>query len=175
VIFALDLGVGFTSSSRYRKIAQRAIQMGYVKDNLIENEHIKYEAKTHWIAYASYGVLALLTLGVFLPLLLIPYIRSRVTEMAVTNKRVVLKQGLIRRKTLELRFSKIEQVSVDQGIFGRILGYGNIKVCGTGGSLETFEGIADPMELRSQIYRLMDQSVHPPAMRQTSSLATHAN
>lgn len=139
--------------------------MGYVRDNLIGNEHVKYEAKTHWIDYVPYVVFTLLTLGFFTPFLLIPYIRSRATEMAVTNKRVVLKQGLIRRKTLELRFAKIEQVSVDQGILGRLLGYGSIKVCGTGGSLETFEGLADPMEFRAQVYRLMDQSIHPPAIQ----------
>lgn len=138
--------------------------MGYVSDNLSGNEHVKYEAKSHWIDYVPYLALTLFSFGFLVPLLLIPFIRSRVTEMAVTNKRVILKQGLIKRKTLELRFSKIEQVSVDQGIIGRLLGYGSIKICGTGGSLEIFEQVADPMELRNQINRQTDVSIRPPAV-----------
>jgi len=63
------------------------------------------------------------------------------SEFAITNKRVIIKVGLISRKTLEMNLSKIESVNVDQSILGRILRYGTLTVIGTGGTRETFTTI----------------------------------
>jgi len=70
------------------------------------------------------------------------------SEFAITNKRVIMKVGLIRRKALEMNLSKIESVNVDQTIMGRILGYGTITIIGTGGTRESFASISKPMEFR---------------------------
>ena len=43
------------------------------------------------------------------------------TEFAVTNKRVIGKSGLLRRKSLEVMLAKIESVGVDEPFWGRIL------------------------------------------------------
>jgi len=72
-------------------------------------------------------------------------------EFAITNKRVILKSGLFHRRTLELFLNKIESVSVDQGLMGRILGYGSIDVRGTGGTMEPFDKITGPLEFRKQM------------------------
>ncbi|MDA0782016.1 MAG: PH domain-containing protein [Rickettsiales bacterium] len=55
------------------------------------------------------------------------------TEIAVTNKRIIVKYGLMSRCTIELNLSKIESVSVNQGIMGRFLSYGTVTINGTGG------------------------------------------
>src|SRR5262249_21932773 len=70
---------------------------------------------------------------------------------AVTDKRVVIKVGWIRRRTLETMLSKVEGVGVDQSLTGRMLGYGSIEVTGTGGTREEFARIADPLEFRRQV------------------------
>ena len=54
------------------------------------------------------------------------------TELSVTNHRVIYKTGFIRRHTVEMNMDKVETVNVDQTILGRILGYGTIHVLGTG-------------------------------------------
>ncbi len=72
-------------------------------------------------------------------------------QFAVTNKRVILKMGVVRRRTLEMFLNKIESVGVDQGIIGRMLGYGSIVVRGTGGSAEPFDKIYHPLEFRHQV------------------------
>lgn len=54
------------------------------------------------------------------------------TEMAVTNRRVVLKRGLVSRKVEEMRIDYIEGADVNQTMLGRLLGYGQIKIYGTG-------------------------------------------
>lgn len=75
-------------------------------------------------------------------------------EFAITNKRIIVKTGLICRKTLELNLSKIESVNVDQSILGRMLGYGTIRIIGTGGTREEFLNISNPIELRKNFQEL---------------------
>lgn len=58
--------------------------------------------------------------------------------MAVTNKRVIIKTGLISRRTVELNLAKIENIAVDQGMWGRMMGFGKETVVGTGGTREAF-------------------------------------
>ena len=64
---------------------------------------------------------------------------------------MVAKLGFIERESLETLLSKIEAIGVDQGIVGRMLGYGTITITGTGGTEESFPRIADPLEFRRQI------------------------
>ncbi len=114
----------------------------YVTKTLIRGEHVVYEAKLHWIIYFS--------LKALLTLFMAPFIRSATSEFAITSKRLIIKVGLISRRTLEMNLNKIESVNVDQSILGRILGYGTIIVIGTGGTREPFSGIADPMGFRKK-------------------------
>jgi uncharacterized membrane protein YdbT with pleckstrin-like domain len=78
------------------------------------------------------------------------YIRLlvRTSEFAVTNKRLIIKQGIISTKTLELLHSKIEAISISQGIGGKILGFGNFAVVGTGGTVHRFKAIEKPFDFR---------------------------
>ena len=140
--------------------------MGYVEQNLMPGEEVTYRATLHWIIYVVpvlLGVLGLILLlssvvGFGVALLVVSgffalsrWITARTSEFAVTNKRVIIKVGLIRRHTLELLLSKVESIGVDQGIIGRIVGYGSIVVIGTGGTKEPFKNIAAPLEFRKQV------------------------
>lgn len=78
-------------------------------------------------------------------------IRRATTELAVTDRRVIYKSGLLARHTLEMNRSKVESVDVDQSILGRLFGFGTIVVRGTGGSLEPIRMIGDPLTFRSHI------------------------
>jgi uncharacterized membrane protein YdbT with pleckstrin-like domain len=78
-------------------------------------------------------------------------IRRMTTELAVTDRRVIYKSGVLARHTLEMNRSKVESVDVDQSLLGRILGFGTITVRGTGGSLEPIRMISDPLTFRSHI------------------------
>ena len=78
-------------------------------------------------------------------------IRRATTELAITDRRVIYKSGLLSRHTLEMNRSKVESVDVDQSILGRVFGFGTIIVRGTGGSLEPIRLISDPLTFRSHI------------------------
>jgi uncharacterized membrane protein YdbT with pleckstrin-like domain len=78
-------------------------------------------------------------------------IRRISTDLAVTDRRVIYKSGVLARHTLEMNRSKVESVDVDQSILGRLFGFGTIVVRGTGGSLEPIRMINDPLTFRSHI------------------------
>ena len=79
-------------------------------------------------------------------------LRLNATEIAVTNKRVLIKTGLLSRRTIELLLSKIESIGVDESPSGRIFGFGTVIVRGTGGTPESFDQIAHPLEFRRQVH-----------------------
>jgi uncharacterized membrane protein YdbT with pleckstrin-like domain len=88
---------------------------------------------------------------------LIGMLRRSATEMAVTNRRVVIKMGLAGRRTIEMLLNKIESIEVSETAFGRILGYGTIVVIGTGGTLEPFHKMAHPLAFRSQVQEQIEK------------------
>jgi uncharacterized membrane protein YdbT with pleckstrin-like domain len=97
------------------------------------------------------GVLAVL----FAILALLSFLRvwfvTASTEIVVTDRRILHKVGWISRRTQEINVSKVETVDVDQGISGRIFGFGSVLIHGVGGSWEPLRFIASPLQLRSAI------------------------
>jgi uncharacterized membrane protein YdbT with pleckstrin-like domain len=79
------------------------------------------------------------------------------TEFCVTHRRVIAKTGFIRRHTLEMLLPKIESVSVNQNVLGRILNFGTVTVTGTGGTQESFKSIIEPIEVRKKINRIIER------------------
>ena len=77
--------------------------------------------------------------------------RRRATEMAVTNKRIIVKTGIADRRTVELLLSRVESVAVEEPPLGRILGYGTVIVRGIGGTPEVFQNIQHPLQFREQV------------------------
>jgi hypothetical protein len=101
------------------------------------------------------GGIALLVCGVVA--ILMGMVRRNATEMAVTNRRVVIKSGLASRKTIEMLLNKVESIEVSEPAFGRMLGYGTIVVIGTGGTPEPFHKVAHPLEFRSQVQQQIEK------------------
>jgi len=146
--------------------------MGYVEDNLMKDEKVIYWAKLHWVIFLFPIIVAVVGLivltgsgtagGIILALAVLfsvsPIISFFTSEFAATNKRIIIKTGFISRRTLELLLTKVETISVDQGILGRILDYGTIVVVGTGGTKEPFKSISNPLEFRRQVQAATSQS-----------------
>lgn len=136
----------------------------YVRKNLTSGEQVIYETKLHWITFVS--------LKAILTLFIAPLIAFLTSEFAITNKRVIIKVGLIRRRTLEMNLNKIESVKVDQGILGRILGYGTIVIIGTGGTREPFAAISDPMTFRKKFEEPIPAPLQAPGITPAQSAET---
>lgn len=146
--------------------------MSYLDDHLLAGERIVYRARLHWTIFLTSIVVILLgvALGILLQvvepaysyagaglagigmlLAIGPAIRYVTSEFAVTDKRVLGKVGFIERESDETLLSKVEAIAVDQGVLGRVFGFGTVTITGTGGTQEVFSGIAEPLEFRRQI------------------------
>lgn len=152
--------------------------MGYVTNSLQSDEQIVCETKVHWLIFLPSIIFAVIVAGgffyaksalgdseamatvltyggyLFAFLVLCSFLSALLTylgtECALTNKRVILKTGTLSHNALELRLSKCDSLRVDQGIFGRMFGYGTI-VAMTGGATNRFTFIADPIGFRNAI------------------------
>ena len=91
-------------------------------------------------------------------------VRRNATEMAVTTRRVVVKQGLMSRKTVEMLLNKIETIEVSEPMVGRMLGYGSITMVGTGGTSEPFHKIAHPLQFRGAVQQQLEKLSPGPAL-----------
>ena len=149
--------------------------MGYVDEILEPGEKVVFKTRLSWTLYvpafiealvaialtffsasvAGFGVavfvLAALAAVAALVSFLRAWFRRWTTEIAVTDRRVVLKRGFIRRHTVEMNMQKVESVDVDQTQIGRLFDYGTVTIRGTGSTLESFRMIDKPLKLRSAI------------------------
>jgi len=101
------------------------------------------------------GAFLLLFSGVVV--ILAGMLRRNTTEMAVTNRRVIIKTGLASRKTIEMLLNKVESIEVSESTIGRLLGYGTVMMIGTGGTSEPFQKVAHPLEFRSQVQQQIEK------------------
>jgi uncharacterized membrane protein YdbT with pleckstrin-like domain len=153
--------------------------MAYVTSILRPDERVLAIGRMHWIIYKEAAIVLLLAIVCFViandyqrshrqvaPLVelaglfflaaaVLFGIKARftqwITEIAVTNLRVIYKRGFIKRYTAEMNMDKIESVTVTQSILGRMLDYGSVHVRGTGVGIEHLHQIRAPIMLRNCI------------------------
>lgn len=97
-----------------------------------------------WIGSAVIGVVGLISL-------IGAWLRRISREYSVTNRRVLVTEGLLSRKSVELLLIKVESIEVEQSLLGRMLGFGTVIVHGTGGMPTRIEKIGDPLGFRNAI------------------------
>jgi uncharacterized membrane protein YdbT with pleckstrin-like domain len=160
--------------------------MSYIDRVLQPGESIVYASRLHWMIYLwgwlvlALGLLGLLLLpwnslrGLFfyaslavcaagLGMLVVAWVKRVTTEIAVTNKRLIYKEGFISRRTMEMNLDKIESIDVNQTIPGRVLDFGTIVVRGTGSGLEPLTRIDSPIELRNSVMTMSSSATQPAA------------
>ncbi len=125
----------------------------YVESALIKGEQVIYQGKVSVWSLAPLLFLGLILLGFYGFGLLFwgaAPVRYFTTELAITNKRVIAKFGLISRSTIEINLQKIESIQVHQGILGRIFNFGSIIVSGAGNPQAPVPGVSNPLVFRRE-------------------------
>ncbi len=87
-----------------------------------------------------------------------------VEVLIVTDRRVILSRGLFARKTSDIPLKHINDVSTKQGIAGRLLHFGQLRIESAntrGREFVTF--IPNPMEIKQLLSRLMSADAKPSA------------
>ena len=116
---------------------------------------MSWVSKWFWILIA---IIFLLTRNSFLIVIailiaILVSIDVLTSEYFISNKRIYFKRGLISRVLNDIKIEWITNIFVNQGIFGRILNYGDIGISSPGerGGAIGFAGVSDPMKVKAII------------------------
>jgi uncharacterized membrane protein YdbT with pleckstrin-like domain len=132
--------------------------MSYIENSLGASETLVARARFHWW-YSFKAWLALILLFWCIVGIVIFFrmmIRKWTTEIGVTTHRFVEKTGLFSLRTNEIALPNIEGVRVEQNLWGRMLGYGHLRIEGTGVDAVVIPDIADPVGFRRAIETAKD-------------------
>ncbi len=142
--------------------------MSYLQESLAPDEHIVAIFNLHWTAKGwliLWIVLTIPTIGIALIGVIYEYLRLRAIEQGVTNRRVVRKHGFISRETEELRLASIETIDLHQSGWGRLLGFGDIRITGRGESSMLIARIHDPLGAKRAIEGAYTTTENAPPAR----------
>lgn len=152
--------------------------MSYIQRNLLPEERILFRTKKHLIIF-FFPVVALvfsfyasqymqhddilsrlqwapwLVTGLFFASAGLNYAFS---EFAVTNKRVMMREGFFVRHSNELRLTTISQVNVDQNLIGQMLNYGTVSI-NAFGAFDAYPLIDKPNIFQKMVNQQLDQLV----------------
>jgi uncharacterized membrane protein YdbT with pleckstrin-like domain len=138
--------------------------MRYAQQVLQPGEQIIAIGRFHWL-YSAGAYLWLVLLGVFIigiVIFLVMIIRKWTTEIVITTDRLIFKTGWIARHAEEISLTRIEEVALTQTVMGRILGYGSLRISGTGTSVIHLPSIlANPVEFRRALAERRDGARRP--------------
>ena len=168
--------------------------MGYAEKNLAPGETILYRARYHWVFYSFSIIVLILALGLFIAsrtatsnqagdevgrplgwlaaafvtIALIAFLarrfRANLDEFVVTNRRVIRKVGVVAREIQHAPLEKIQDVTIEQGILGRMLGYGTVIVeTASEKGMLVFPAIASPESMRTHIWGQAPAGIAPAA------------
>jgi uncharacterized membrane protein YdbT with pleckstrin-like domain len=90
------------------------------------------------------GLIGIVILFAGCMLLLGAYLRRHFTELAITNKRIIAKRGIVARESVEVMMERVGAARYSQTNWGRMLGYGTINIMAAGATIPPFEDMARP-------------------------------
>lgn len=155
--------------------------MSYNNTHLAPGETIVFRTRRHWLYWLSWFPVALwggiiMVMGEFNPpqiligvALMMPFLVAFAdylsSEFVVTNRRVVGKVGILNTRSFELFLGRIEGLTIEQELFGRVFGYGTLVTSGTGASQSPFRFIAKPQEFRRAVNIQIEMRYTAPTPR----------
>lgn len=132
-----------------------------------------YKARLHWIiflwplvafiaclymAYTYQLVYELALYGAIMSLiwLFMMWIAYEFSMLTIKKKQVILRAGVIIRKTTDIPMDKIESIDIRQSLLGSLLKFGSLIITGTGGTKQTIATVSRPLTCR----RFIEQQMH---------------
>ena len=138
--------------------------MSYIDRNLLPDETILFRTQKSLVIFLFPFILAIASIYVYIYmrnnsiLAIVDWVPSAIvfliwchlgldywsSEYAVTNKRVMMREGFFVRHSTEMRLSAISQVNVDQSIIGQLLDYGIVSI-NAFGAFDAYPTISHPI------------------------------
>lgn len=152
--------------------------MAYIEKNLLPEETILFATRKHIIIFIWPVVLTLFSFyashymqsnPILLQVRWVPWLITLIlwcvvglnyffSEFAVTNKRIMMREGFFTRHTNEMRVATISQVNVDQSLIGQILNYGTVSI-NAFGAFDNYSLISRPSAFQKCVNQQIDNAV----------------
>lgn len=154
--------------------------MAYIDKNLFADETILFRTKKSFIIFLSplcWTIAAIICFFnsnpyvvkiAFVPALaaiffwlnqIIQYVFS---DFAITNKRILMREGFLYRHTNDTRLTTIANVTVNQSLLGQFLKYGTVFINTFGGEADPFTEIDNPFAFQKILQEQIDQIIKRP-------------
>ncbi|CDZ75840.1 Bacterial membrane flanked domain protein [Legionella massiliensis] len=136
--------------------------------------NVVYQAKLHWILFIGPVILAcfamfigieihqlkevaLLFVVFSLAWIFMTWVNYHFSSLTIKKKQVILRTGMMVRKTIDIPLAKIESIDIRQSIVGSIFHYGTLIITGTGGTRHMIGFLDKPLTCRRYIEQLMHE------------------
>jgi uncharacterized membrane protein YdbT with pleckstrin-like domain len=150
--------------------------MSYIDKNLLPDEKILFRTRKHliifffpvaWLIFCGFAVPYMQANPILAKLDWAPWLVALIfwgqvgldwitSEFAVTNKRVMMREGFFYRHANEMRISAIAQVNVDQSLLGQVLNYGSVSI-NAFGATDAYSMIAKPFIFQKCVNEQLDK------------------
>jgi uncharacterized membrane protein YdbT with pleckstrin-like domain len=152
--------------------------MSYLDSNLLPDERILFRTKKHPIIF--FGPVVMLVFAVFVSVylrqhamtrlvIIVPWLAAALiwgvvwlnyytSEFAVTNKRVMMREGFFVRHANELRLTAISQVNVEQNLLGVMLNFGTVQI-NAFGAFDGYSMIDHPGVFQKTVNEQLDRAL----------------
>ncbi len=162
-------GESTAESLSHRSSSRTATEDPDLQSALMPDEVVLYRGIVHWGIYWKSGFLTgagflialpALNLGLVLMFfgvlgLVLATLTRHYLMLVLTDRRVLIRYGVIQLEFVELRFSQIESVEVSRSIMARFLGYSAVVVMGTGQRIAMVPYIANGVQFRRTLNNIL--------------------
>lgn len=156
--------------------------MAYPQKLLADGEVVQFELRPHfralfvpiiillgivfvgsWLFFVTDNsilkwAIAIVALLLFVPFVLIAFLRWLTTQYVFTNRRIITRQGIVAKRGRDMPLSKVQNVSFDISVMGRLLNYGALQVdsANAEGDL-VISDVPHVEEIQREVYRLHEE------------------
>jgi uncharacterized membrane protein YdbT with pleckstrin-like domain len=115
------------------------------------------------VVAGSWGVAIVIAAVVAGLTLVIGYLRRISTKYLITNQRLRISRGVLRKKVQETRLERVQNVNYEQGVLDRLLGVGTVDfdTAGTDDSEFRFDWVNGPDEVVRAVDRAGEEARSP--------------
>ena len=174
--------------------------MNYIESNLRKEEQVVVRAKISWWTLVAPALLAIVAwVGAFILMgktaeikgeakqaltyillilaffFTIPLIKraliNATTHLAVTNKRVIGKVGVLKIDTIDYPVDKIDNVSYNAGFFGNVFKYATVQIGSVSGEKKQIGAIGNAQEFKNSVTDAIEKHAEEARKAQAAEIA----
>lgn len=160
--------------------------MGYPQKLLANGETIEFELKPHWRGLVWPGLLLIIeafaatflltklspdgfsgilrwiiiaaVIVILIGWVIVPFLRWMTAQYVFTNRRVIIRRGLIAKQGRDMPLSKVNNVTFNVSVLGRFLNYGDLLIesAGEDSGLD-INDVPNVEVVQREVYRLHEE------------------